>query len=386
MPVPDKRIGSRSNRLSLENVYGKDPFDALQNTGKQLVSLVEGLSDKRISLAKVVTDLKRLSSPFDINKVKDRLLTDLGVKAFHRNLQLVRTELPALVEKFGKLSNAFIKRVDSLGTTASYPYTAGVAELFGQVTAPNSVQSPYIGNTGEVGSAVGEVIPSVEGSSSTSTASNASCQLPSFAKDTQLAELLGVSIAHDLTAIALTKPKSVVTTMNSNISPTEEPHSVLDTVVVLALLAIALDDYVSLSKLPPSLQQLVAELLVAYGLDQEDAKLVAEGLILGNLTDLLDLYPDALDGVVQLLPEHTDLANALNAAQINPVLLPPKLTLNELLAVTNSLPPPELTTITPITTVLQAVSAVGELVTLPTQRRYYRTRFIHSYHPRTLSN
>jgi len=399
MALADKRIRSRDNRLTLHDVYGADPFASVRNLNQPIEDVTKTLKEVRLSLGKKVSNakglVKGLRGMFDATSLKDSLMDKLGVTTFKRNIGDLKRELNEWADMLGIKTRGTIDRLNSSSShtltgyeTDFYAYfnnqlpSSGGSDAVDKLNeGVSTVQYPQVPGTvdpngstsGNVGSPQ-TVAPTVPGSTT-----GAMCGMPYIKPSTTATSALQIPTTDVVQTVVPAYPSTVV------IPPVIEPAVPVDKIdpvqalIAIALIALALNDYGSLDKLPDWMKPLIAELLIAIGIDLQSEAAVLAGLSLGDIQDLEDKFPDLFKDILPFITNVTSLVNIINTAvsDIKPMVVT-KPVMDELkanLPVASSISP------LPISVPIQMVVALA-VISTPHKRRYYsRTNYAHTYHP-----
>lgn len=398
MALPDKRILTRNERLNLTDVYGADPFKAVRNLNQPIEAVTKRLNEVRMSLGKKMSQIQGLTSKvkglrgmFDATDLKNSLLDKLGINLFKRNLADLKNELNAWGDLLGIKTRDTIDKLNSSSTHALGSYETDFYAYFKDQLPSNSTQmdklnngvdsttNPNVPGSISSGTGSGDVTTPTVADPVTSTEGK-SCSMPSIKPSTTATGMLGLP-GTDIV-------QSVIPAYPVNPAPyvpvtTDEAIDKIDPIqacIAIALAALALNEYDRLSNLPASLKPIVAELLVAMGLDMQHGPAIVAGLTLGNLQDLEESFPGLLQAILAIVGTLKPVVLAVNNS--TPVFKPVSMTkpvydeLKEELPTGSSIEP------TPLTVPIQTVIALA-VITTPNKRRYFnKVNYAHTYHPR----
>lgn len=395
MAIPENRIQSRNKRLSLAKVYGVNPFDVVRQLNKPLEGVLAKLVDTRTALSSIKDKIdsardnaRGLSGAFDINSLKNTLLDMLGVNVFKRTIANIKQELKAIADLLGIKTKTAITNtanqleitptlIDDVKLVLGIPVDPATNEATYAVPAP-TVVTPTT-STDLPTSPTVPVTPTVP------TTLELTCKLPSIGVDSTLTTALGLTpqattpivVPVVVTPTASTASTSTTTTVSY---PVLSASEALSTLVGIAIVAVQLNDYTGIATLPPSLQSIVANLLVAMGLETNNVDAAMAGLQYGDIPQLLETYPGVLEWILAHSGDITTLVGILNS----------KLTLDQLIALSlpqylldilvGLLPLPTTVSPVPISEVVQGIVIAATVI--PSKvRRYQRTNYLHTYYP-----
>lgn len=399
MALPDKRILSRNVRVGLQQVYGQNPFDAIRNTNTALEAVTDKVKSARLSLGKVKSladSVNGLKGKFDVSGLKNDFLDMLGINVFKRNLNNLKSELLGLAEDLGIRTRSSIDRLndlpspvkDEIGATL---FTAYDIAAQGYLSADHTKQVDQptdntLGNTQSPTTPVSQTPSSTPDTTQPPTPPVVSengiqCAVPTFAASTTLTSVLGISNVPSQSVVVI-KPASPIPP--ATVQPTRPPVTVVDpiqTIVTIALIAAAINEYGTLENLPNELKPLIAELLVAMGLDLNDEQILLAGMHLGSTQVLVTLFPDLLDAALAIVSDIPALIASVSDMPVHNFFPTIKPTESQLVQIQQALPPMGAIDPVPLTKPAQIATVVSVATTPVARIKYIRNNFMHRYYP-----
>ena len=392
MALPNKRILSRNLRLGLQQVYGQNPFDVMRNTNTSLEAVTDKVKDARVSLGKVknlINLLKGLQGKFDTSGLKNDFLDMLGINVFKRNLNNLKAELTGLANDLGIRTRSSIDRLNGLSEYSKNQVSAALHSGYGihgqgydkldpvtAITTP-STTTPLSPSTQPLDTVPVTPAPSV-------TNGSTQCAVPMFASSSTVTGALGIANVPVQSAIII-KPTAIPPAPTVTVSP--QPVTLVDpiqTLITIALIAAAIQEYGSLDNLPEELKPLIAELLVAIGLDLSNEQVLLAGLQLGSIPILVELFPNLIDSALAIITDIPALIAAMDGTPVSMVFPTIKPNKPQLVQIQQSLPPMGSIDPTPLTTPAQIATVVAVPTEVRSRARYIRQNYMHQYYP-TLS-
>lgn len=386
MAIPSKRILSRNLRLGLQQVYGQNPFDVMRNTNTSLEAITDKVKDARVSLGKVknlINSLKGLQGKFDTSGLKNDFLDMLGINVFKRNLANLKAELTGLANDLGIRTRTSIDRLNGLPQPTKTQISAALYSEYGITAQGYDVTSqaltPVLNNpatTDNTTPATGTTTPSP-----VTSPTGTQCHLPLFAASTTVTSVLGISNTPAQTAVVV-KPTPIPQVTPTVVLP--QAVTVVDPIqvmVTIALIAAAIQQYGSLDNLPPELKPIIAEMLVAIGLDLSNEQVLLAGIQLGEIPVLVTLFPDLLDAALAIVTDIPALIQAMGniaTGTVFPVIKPTK---PQLVQIQQVLPPMSSIDPVPLTTPAQIATVVATPIAEKHRTRYIRHNYMHQYYP-----
>lgn len=408
MALSDKRILTRNERLNLTDVYGADPFKTVRNLNQPIEAVTKRLNEVRMSLGKkmsqiqgLISNVKGLRGMFDATDLKNSLLDKLGINLFKRNLADLKNELNAWGDLLGIKTRDTIDKLNSSSTHALGSYETDFYAYFkdqipssstqmdklnsgvDSTTNPNSPGSissgAGSGNTGSGSTGSGGVTPPTVVDPVTSTEGK-SCSMPSIKPSTTATGILGLPGTDIVQSVIPAYPVNPTPYVPVTADEAIDKIDPIQACIAIALAALALNEYDRLSNLPASLKPIVAELLVAMGLDMQHGPAIVAGLTLGNLQDLEESFPGLLQAILAIVGTLKPVVLAVN--NNIPVFKPVSMTrpvydeLKEELPTGSSIEP------TPLIVPIQTVVALAVITTSSKRRYFNKVNYAHTYHPR----
>ena len=287
MSLAEKRVRTRDERLNLEDVYGVDPFSSVRNLNQPIEEVTKTLHEVRMSLGKKASDAKNLvkglRGMFDATTLKTSLMDKLGINLFKRNIGDLKSELNEWADLLGVKTRGSIDKLNSssshvLGNyeTDFYAYfkdqlpsTSNTSDKLNAGVSENS--TPAIPGTTSA-EPVAQQTPTPEAVSST----GAKCGMPSIKPSSTATASLGIPSTDIVQSVAVIYPTAITTTAATTTPATFDKVDPVQAFVAIALVALASNEYDSLNNLPSGMKPIIAELLVAIGLDlQHEAAILA---------------------------------------------------------------------------------------------------------------
>jgi len=395
MALSDKRILTRNERLNLADVYGADPFKAVSNLNQPIEAVTKRLREVRLSLGKkasqVTSLVKGLRGMFDATDLKNSLLDKLGVNLFKRNLADLKNELNAWADLLGVKTRGTVDKLNSSSTHALGNYESDFYAYFKDqspsTTTPMdklntgvaSTTNPNVPGTTNSGSTQDQVTPPTVVDDLTNVAGK-TCSMPSIKDSTTATSMLGLPGPEIVQSVIPAYPVNPAPVVPVTVDEAIDKINPIQACIAIALAALALNEYDRLENLPARIKPIVAELLVAMGLDLQHEAAIIAGITLGNLPDLEESFPGLLQAIMGIVTTLKPVVLAVNnnIPILKPVVMP-KPVYDELKA---ELPAGTSIDPTPLTVPIQTVVALAVIVT-PQKRRYFnRVNYAHTYHPR----
>lgn len=393
MAILDQRINSRNIRTTLTDVYGVNPFDKVKQLNKPLESVLGGLKDLRRSLGKVQDVLDKFKGikgqiqSFSMDSITKELVDALGLNIFKQTIDDIKAEAEAIMSMLGINSSSSIDRAYSMSSYATDALQDELDTLLSTTTTviPTEVLPPVVPTPTPT-----TPTPSVTPVTPIDPGISVLCTIPAFVTDTSLLDIINsIGIMIDTTdpseypgdTITDTKPVTPVPPVD-----TTPPYSypVVDTVIVIAIICISTGNYGIIAFLPDKLKDLLADILMAMGLDTNNIDAIIAAIQYGNLAQLLETYEGLLDRLLQLAHDIQAVMNILND-KLNVGAVPAvTVTTNAYANLQTALPTS--TSIIPLAleSAIQALIILAIKVPIVTQRKYYRTNYLHTYYPRNI--